>query len=231
MMNYLYIDIETIPAQSPEAHAAVAETVKPPAQMKKAETIAAWEANEKAQAVKDAIARTSLDGTYGHIHTIGFALNEAKPDCRYLADKYSSEFEAEVLSEFFAAADELGRGNPYPVCVVGHNLIGFDLRFIWQRAIILGVRVPAWLPRDPKPWGNEAFDTMVAFAGQRGMIGLDRLCRALGIPGKDDIDGSMVASLWEAHRSDDIARYCMDDVERTRSVHRRMAVAFGELAA
>jgi hypothetical protein len=63
------------------------------------------------------------------------------------------------------------------------------------------------------------------------MIGLDRLCGVLGIPGKDDIDGSMVASLWEAQRSDDIARYCMDDVERTRNVHRRMAVAFGEMAA
>ena len=50
-MNYLYLDIETIPAQSPEAHAAIAENVKPPAQMKKAETIAAWEANDKAQDV------------------------------------------------------------------------------------------------------------------------------------------------------------------------------------
>jgi hypothetical protein len=229
-MNYLYLDIETIPAQSPETHAAIAENVKPPAQMKKAETIAAWEANDKAQAVKDAIAKTSLDGTYGHIHTIGFAVNDASPDCRYLGDRYSPGFEADVLREFFAAADEAGRESPFPVCVVGHNLIGFDLRFIWQRAIILGVRVPRWFPRDPKPWGDEAFDTMLAFAGQRGMIGLDRLCRALGIPAKDDIDGSMVAGLWEAQRSDDIASYCMDDVVRTRAVHRRMAVAFGEAA-
>jgi hypothetical protein len=229
-VNYLYLDIETIPAQLPEAHAAIAENVKPPAQMKKAETIAAWEANDKAQAVKDAIAKSSLDGTFGHIHTIGFAINDAKPDCRYLADRYSPEFEKSVLNEFFIAANEASRNNPFPVCVVGHNHIGFDFRFIWQRAIILGVRVPGWFPRDPKPWGNEAFDTMLAFAGQRGMISLDRLCRALGIPGKDDIDGSMVASLWEAQRSDNIARYCMDDVERTRAVHRRMAVAFGEAA-
>lgn len=229
-MNYLYLDIETIPAQSPEAHAVIAETVKPPAQMKKAETIAAWEANDKAQAVQDAIAKTSLDGTYGHICCIGFAVNHDKPDCRYLADAYSPAFEAEVLREFFAKADEVGSGNPYPVCVVGHNVIGFDLRFIWQRAIILGVRVPRWFPRDPKPWSSEAFDTMLAFAGQRNTIGMDRLCRVLGIEGKTDIDGSMVSSLWEAGRSDDIARYCMDDVERARAIHRRMAVAFGEAA-
>lgn len=229
-MNYLYLDIETIPAQSPEAHAAIAETVKPPAQMKKAETIAAWEASDKAQAVQDAIAKTSLDGTYGHICCIGFAVNDDKPDCRYLAGTYSPGSEAEALREFFAKADEVGTGNPYPVCIVGHNVIGFDLRFIWQRAIILGVRVPNWFPRDPKPWSHEAFDTMLAFAGQRGTIGMDRLCRVLGIEGKTDIDGSMVASLWEAGRADDIARYCMDDVERTRAIHRRMAVAFGEAA-
>jgi len=228
--NYLYVDIETIPAQSPEIHAAIAENVKPPAQMKKAETIAAWEASDKAQAVQDAIAKTSLDGTYGHICCVGFAVNDGAPDCRYLPDRYSPDLEAELLHDFFARVNEVGANNPYPVCVVGHNVIGFDLRFIWQRAIILGVRVPGWFPRDPRPWGNEAFDTMIAFAGQRGTIGMDRLCRALGIEGKGEIDGSMVASLWEVRRSDDIARYCMDDVERTRAIHRRMQVAYGEAA-
>lgn len=229
-MNFIYLDIETIPAQSRASHEAIAATVKPPAAMKKAETIAAWEANDKAQAVADAIARTSLDGTYGHIHTIGFALNDGDADCRYLPDRYSPDLEAGLLRDFFGKVTELGTDNRYPVCVVGHNVIGFDLRFIWQRAIILGVTAPSWLPRDPKPWSNEAFDTMLAFAGSRGTISMDRLCRALGIEGKTDIDGSMVASLWEAGRSDDIARYCMDDVERTRAIHRRMAVAFGEAA-
>lgn len=229
-MNFLYLDIETIPAQDDETRALVAQSVKPPAAMKKADTIAAWEANDKPQAVADAIAKTSLDGTYGHICCIGFAVNDAAPDCRYLFGKYSAESEASALREFFAKADEFGANNPYPVCVVGHNVIGFDIRFIWQRAIILGVPVPRWFPRDPKPWGNEAFDTMLAFAGQRGTIGMDRLCRVLGIEGKTDIDGSMVASLWEAGRSDNIARYCMDDVERTRAIHRRMLVSFGEVA-
>jgi len=230
-VNFLYLDIETIPAQSPEAQAAVAATVKHPATMKKADTIAAWEANDKAQAVSDAIAKTSLDGTYGHIHTIGFALNEGEVDCQYLPDLYSSELEAEALRAFFAKVDAFGVSNPYPLCIVGHNLVGFDIRFIWQRAIILGVRVPQWFPRDPKPWSNEVFDTMTAFAGQRNTIGLDRLCQALGLNGKGDVDGSMVASLWEARRSDDIARYCMEDIERTRAVHRRMSVAFGDRAA
>lgn len=230
-MNYLYLDIETIPAQSPEVHAIIAESVKPPAQMKKSDTIAAWETNDKAQAVRDAISKTSLDGAYGHICCIGFALNDAKTDCRYLPDLHSPALEAEQLRGFFTAADEIGLNNPRPVCIVGHNVVGFDIRFIWQRAIILGVRVPHWFPRDPKPWGNEAFDTMTAFAGQRNTISMDRLSKVLGLAGKGDIDGSMVAGLWEAQRSDDIAQYCMDDVERTREIHHRMMVAYGEVVA
>ncbi|MBI1620319.1 3'-5' exonuclease family protein [Aquamicrobium zhengzhouense] len=228
-MNYLYFDIETIPAQSPEAHAAIAENVKPPAAMKKAETIAAWEQNDRAQAVQDAIAKTSLDGVYGHICCIGFALNDMQPDTTYL-DSYSATGEATILRDFFTAVDDLGRGNNAPICIVGHNVVNFDIRFIWQRAIILGVRVPHWFPRDPKPWGNDAFDTMTAFAGQRGTISMDRLCQALGMDGKSDVDGSMVGQMWAEGRHQEIAQYCRDDVERTRAIHKRMAVAFGEAA-
>lgn len=228
-MNYLYLDIETIPAQSQDAHAIIAETVKPPAQMKKAETIAAWEKNDKAQAVQDAIARSSLDGAYGHICCIGFALGDMEPDSASLRS-YSPEGEATIIRDFFAAATELGNNNHHPVCVVGHNVVGFDIRFVWQRAIILGVRVPAWFPRDPKPWGNDAFDTMTAFAGQRNTISMDRLSKVLGIDGKGDIDGSMVGQLWAEGRHDEIAKYCRDDVARTREIHRRMMVAYGEAA-
>ena len=226
-MNHLYFDIETIPAQSPDVHAVIAGNVKPPATMKKAETIAAWEANDKAQAVQDAIAKTSLDGTYGHICCIGFAVNDMAPDSTSLTS-YSPDNEAAILRDFFAAVNDLTRHDHYPVCVVGHNIVGFDIRFIWQRAIILGVRVPGWLPRDPKPWGIDALDTMTAFAGQRGSISMDRLCAALGLDGKDDIDGSMIGQLWAEGRHEEIARYCRDDVERTRSIHKRMQIAFGE---
>lgn len=237
-MNYLYLDIETIPAQSEEVRKRIAETVTPPARMSKPETIAAWEKNDKPAAVKEAIAKTALDGTYGHICCIGFALNDESPNCRYLSDNYSPELEASILRDFFAECDSYTNKTPPPfpmdlpfsACVVGHNVIGFDIRFIWQRAIVLGVRVPSWFPRDPKPWGTEAFDTMTAFAGQRGTISMDRLCQALGIEGKTDIDGSMVGQLWEERRHDEIAAYCRDDVIRTRNIHRRMAIAFGEAA-
>ena len=64
---FCYIDIETIPTQSAETRARIADTVKPPATMKKAETIAAWEAEQKPVAVEEAISKTGLKGAYGHI--------------------------------------------------------------------------------------------------------------------------------------------------------------------
>jgi hypothetical protein len=117
------------------------------------------------------------------------------------------------------------------VTIVGHNVIAFDIRFIWQRAIVLGVRVPSWFPRDPAPWSGVVFDTMTAFAGARGTIGMDRLSRALGFPGKGDVDGSMVAGMWAAGKYEEIAAYCRSDIERTREIHRRMQIAFGEVTA
>ena len=71
---------------------------------------------------------------------------------------------------------------------------------------------------------------MTAFAGARGTIGMDRLCLALGMDGKGDIDGSMVADLWSQGEFEKIASYCRDDVLRTREIHRRMMIAYGEAA-
>lgn len=222
----LYLDIETIPSQSAEVHARIADGITPPGNISKADTIALWEAEKKPALVKEAIAKTALDGASGHICCIGWAVGEGKSrsaSINRVAD------EKLALQAVFAEMQEVAN-NWEPPVVIGHNVIGFDIRFIWQRAIVLGIRMPAWFPRDPKPWSDSAFDTMTAFAGARGMIGMDRLCQALGMEGKGDIDGSMIGDLWAAGEYEKIAAYCRADVERTREIHRRMLVAYGEAA-
>jgi DNA polymerase elongation subunit (family B) len=224
----LYLDIETIPSQSPEVHARIAETIKPPANYKKADTIAAWEQHEKPAVVKETIAKTSFDGSVGHVCCIGTAVGGYDATSAIIEDVSG---EAALIEQTFRALDKMFSAEPYAsVTIVGHNVINFDIRFLWQRAIVLGIRMPQWFPREPKPWGNEAFDTMTAFAGSRGTIGMDRLCLALGMDGKGDMDGSMVADLWAAGEFDKIATYCRADVERTRQIHKRMQIAFGEAA-
>lgn len=224
----LYLDIETLPSRSPEVHAAIAETITCPGNVSKPESVAAWTAEKKPGLVREAIAKTSFDGAHGHICCIGWAFNN---DPARNVMSIDSLDEADVLATFLDAISvTIDASRNFIPTIIGHNVINFDIRFLWQRAIVLGVRMPNWFPRDPKPWGNDVFDTMTAFAGQRGTIGLDRLCRALGIPGKDDVDGSMVAQMWADGKHSEIAEYCRADVERTRNVHRKMCVAFGMAA-
>lgn len=224
----LYLDIETIPTQSAEVHSRIAETVTPPGNLSKAETIAAWVAEKKPGLVKEAIAKTALDGSVGHICCIGWAWDDGHSVSQWIENV---DDEKEAIRFVVESLNHKVNSTAYPtVTIVGHNVINFDIRFIWQRAIVLGIRMPSWFPRDPKPWGNEAFDTMTAFAGSRGTIGMDRLCLALGMAGKGEIDGSMIGDLWSAGEYEKIASYCRADVERTRQIHRRMQVAYGEAA-
>jgi len=52
--TYVYLDIETIPTQDPIQIEAIKANAKPPAAMKKAETIDAWRAEQGAAAGDDA---------------------------------------------------------------------------------------------------------------------------------------------------------------------------------
>jgi DNA polymerase elongation subunit (family B) len=213
----VFLDIETIPTQCPDARANFRAEVKAPGNIKKPESIAAWiDANADA-AASEAIAKTSFDPAHGHICTIGWAIDDETPQAAHAA---TVEEESDVLRAFFGGLRQHTR-----YTFVGHNVRAFDLRFILCRAVVLGVRVPQSFPRDPKPWDKTVFDTMFAWAGKRGTIGLDRLCGALGIPGKGGFDGSQVAQAWADGEHDRIAEYCCDDVERVQAIWRKFEAA------
>lgn len=217
----IYIDIETIPTQSQDVRAEIAALIKPPASMKKAETIAAWEADDKLSAVMDAVGKTSFDPAFGHICTIAWAVGE---DPVQVTHASSVDQEADVLRAFFSVIPTDTWAKPR---FIGHYITGFDLRFILCRAVILGVHIPPTFPRDPKPWGNDIFDTMTAWSGAKGSISMDKLARAFGLQGKGGFDGSMVAEAWANGDHETIINYCASDVETTRAIHQRfVAVNF-----
>lgn len=214
-MNTIYLDIETIPNQSAEYRAAVRENIKPPAQYSKPDSIAKWIADNGDAAADEAVARTSFDPALGHICTIGWAIGDGE-----VLTVHGQTVDAEplLIEQFFATLPTLGLNQ-----FVGHYISGFDLRFILCRAIVLGVKLPCKtiFPRQPKPWDDAVFDTMTAWAGTRDKISMDNLCRALGISGKDDMDGSMVAEAWANGEHEKIAEYCRRDVEAVRAIHQR----------
>lgn len=221
-MARLYIDIETLPGQPGWVRDDVAAGVKPPATLKKAESIAAWERDERPAAVQEAWERTALDAAYGQVCCIGWAVEDGPVQTRVVADT-SLEAERELLADVFGEWQRMHSTSGTRPVVVGHFVTGFDLPFLWRRGVVHGVRPPMWLPRNPKPWSEAVIDTMSLWAGDRDRISLDKLCKALGVPGKGD--GPTGADVWpmaQAGKWDEIAAYCAADVERARVACKRM---------
>ena len=112
------------------------------------------------------------------------------------------------------------------VTVVAHHA-DFDLRFLFHRAVVLGVRLPWWFPVNARanhwsPGSPRVIDTMTYWAGHGGRIGQDRLCAALGIERGDDIGGAEVYDRWLAGDGEAIWEHNRADVERLRTIHRRL---------
>lgn len=239
-MNFV-LDLESVPAQNPELIAAMRadmkaeldealEAIRAPSNYrdeakiseyvntKHAELVAAHDAK-----VQDAYLKTSFDGGMGQICAIGWAVDDEEPGVYYVED-LTPAAERKLLEDFFCVLTDARKPGD-PMCFVGHNIIGFDIRFIWQRAIVLGVKPPYNFPRDPKPRGDSTFDTMTAWAGPKDRVSMDKLCRIFGIPGKGEISGADVWPMVQAGRIEDIAAYCIGDIRRTRELHRRMTFA------
>lgn len=240
----IFIDIETIPDQRPGALDAfiadARENFRAPSALTKEQAaadlgltdaseikftskdamLAKWcerFRDEKAEEVAELNWRkTSFDGSAGQIVCIGFACDD------FSARAYDGMDETELLQDFFCWLTDVHSIQDRPR-FVGHNIVGFDLRFIWQRAVILGVQPPIWLPNNPRPWDDSVFDTMTQWAGSGNRISLDKLCKALGIAGKTEgIDGSLVWPYVRDGRLAEVAAYCSNDVEITREAFRRL---------
>jgi DNA polymerase elongation subunit (family B) len=215
MERFVYFDLETIPSQSPAYLERCLGKVKPPASIKKPESIEKWYAESAEAAAREMFEKSSFDGGRGHICTIAWAKNDDEIKCFHAA---TIEEEKPLIAAFFNDLD------PYhSEILVGHNIIGFDIGFLRKRAIALGVKLPGptTFPRDPKPWDKKIQDTMVMWAGSGNRVSMDDLCDILGIEGKGDFDGSMVADAWRNGEHATIAEYCADDVRRTREIHKR----------
>lgn len=229
---YIHLDIETIPSQDPAIKAALASEITPPGNYKSAEAIGKWEQEAKPGLIEEAYRKTSFDGALGQIVVASVAIDDETPVTFWRPEWRDAEHY--ILSSLFGAIEGFTerhlsggtRGHVKPV-FVGHYIADFDLRFIFQRAVMLGIRPPACIPFKAKPWDEAIFDTMTMWAGAKGRVSLDKLCRALGVATKgseigEEIDGSMVWDFVQAGRIADVAAYCAGDVERVRAVRRRL---------
>ncbi len=236
----LFIDVETVPSQAPDARELVRHGIKPPTVMTKAETIAAWWKDKAEEAIEEAYRKQSFDALHGEI--ISIAVCSDAHDRTWSYCRKQGEPEADLLTAFFAVVDywtgELAHqllgtksdassawpmDDHHPVC---HNA-PFDLPYLWRRCRVLGVQVPRWLPSPANLRTNghnpTAACTMETWAGRGGRISMDALCRALGVQTpKGDLDGSQVFDAWLAGEYERIATYNLADAVACREVWHRL---------
>jgi len=113
--------------------------------------------------------------------------------------------------------------------LVGHNIIGFDLPFIFQRCLVHCISgKPLVDLREFNVRG--VFDTMHQWwLGARRFVSLDDIAWALGIESSktEAVEGSKVFDLYHAGRLAEIREYNLNDVRVTRKVYERMVGCFG----
>jgi len=228
-MTNLYADIETIPDQDEGALENARELVKVPANYKKPEAIERYRLSNAAEAYE----KTALNGLHGEICSIAWALGDGEIQGHI---RKSDEPESDVLLLFFESVVHDVRRNgegAFPrLTWIGHNLIDFDLRFLKQRCIVNGIKPPFLIPADARHASNDVFDTMKAWAGWKGYVKQDALCRALGIESSSEefnsvdlaeMDGSKVWAAYQRGDYDHILTYNKLDVWKVRELHKRMS--------
>jgi DNA polymerase elongation subunit (family B) len=198
----LFLDIETLPAEDKDAWLADhGESVRP----------RRGESDEDAR--ERAFRETSLDGTFGRLFCIGYV---TEPPADSPVGVISGD-EATVLRQFWTLARKSD-------LFIGHNVLDFDLRFIYQRSVILDVK-PTKQLSFARYRSAPVFDTMREWSkwGQGQYTSLDVLATALGIESpKAHMSGADVYDYWRADRGSEILEYCRGDVEVLRRVYRRM---------
>ena len=221
-MSYLYLDIETIPAQNDQVKADILATIKPPGNIKKQESLDKWMAENSEQAAEEKWLKTSFDGGRGEIIAIAWAFDDNEVQCNF---RDRGESEADLLCEFYDAVTQsmyASAINDITTVIHGSKDL-FDLRFLYQRSVVLKEKPSFKINQDSRYNGDKTFDTMTAWAGWGNFVSLDAICKSLGIESpKGEMTG---ADVWPEFQKGNIAgiiKYNISDVVALREVHKRL---------
>jgi 3'-5' exonuclease len=208
-------NIVSIPTENTEHIAMIASKIKPPGTMKKADTIEKWVREEKQNAIDEAVLKTTFDGAYGSICCIGWKIDKNETQTVVGTEK-------EIIKAFFDSLLTKFHPTNDTIKFVGHNLIDFDLPFLFKRCVINNIPLLSYIPINPRFGSDKVFDTSTEFAGYGKRISLDTLSKLLGMAGKVGMTGDDVYPTYQAGRIDDIADYCVGNVDLTHAVYERL---------
>jgi 3'-5' exonuclease len=170
--------------------------------------------------------KLALKAEKGRLLTIGVTVEENNRVVRqglFGRDRQTGLFhldEAKMLRAFWNFVGAFVEGKDL---FVGHNILDFDLPFLIKRSIVHRIK-PAKISF-ARFRQSPIFDTMWEWSLWRERISLNDVAEAVGIasPKNGGINGSQIYDYFCAGKHEEIALYCMRDVECAREIYYRIS--------
>lgn len=223
----IYLDIMTLPNPGMYTELLMAKTKDP-------STPARWRDIKDSLKEKKEVEQTALVGSLGRTYIIGFAMDDGPPTYLrvenatkiYMKPDYE-KLERQMLLDFFDFVNTATVDGEQPF-FVGHNLIGFHLRFLWQRSVLLDIDCPQPIRsaiNNGYRYPRNCYDTMLEWSGVGRSCSFDLLSRSFEATDGGDIDLLSKGLFYEFIHGDDrcIASKNMKDVKTVRSMYKRMS--------
>lgn len=205
MDNRIFIDIETIPGEEMPS----LDEIQAPANYKDEAKIKAYKEANQVELYK----KQALDSMKGRIICIGAIWGSRYFNtCATLEELNLARFAQDIKD----IIDEIRS----PLMFVGWNISGFDLPWLWRKAIQYDLReLRRSIPKDNRTC---YIDLMKVWAADyKDYVSLDNCAKYLGIP-HDTEKGSCVYDWWKSGDIDKIAEHCRKDIETTIEIYKRI---------
>ena len=211
----LFLDIETVPQVSNFAELSEAEQKL-------------WDKKTQRQREEEVSAedfygeRAGIMAEFGKIICISVGMYEKNETLKIKT--FAHDDERKLLEEF---GEIFNSSRLRDVILCAHNGKEFDFPWIARRFLISGMQPPIPFQMfGKKPWEIPHLDTMELwkFGDWKSFISLELMAHIFGVPTpKDDIDGSMVASIYYIEKDlPRIVKYCEKDVLTLANVFRKL---------
>lgn len=212
-LSTIVFDLETLP----DGEYPTPEDVKVPGSMKKEETIYAFTHNpENLEQVYRDRSKSYIEG---RILSIGWKADDDETIVHINGDEETvmQEFDIAIKTKF---RERFDTDTIHSVKWIAHNLNTFDGPYLRLRAMKYNCEY-ILKAMGEKP---DFVDTMkvACYPDYRGYVSLDALCKLFGLPGKGEIDGSMIYDMYKAGKIKEIADYCKSDVDKLYLVAQKL---------
>jgi hypothetical protein len=230
MNRLLVIDIETAPATNPEVIEAIRESITVPGNYKKPESIAEWYRTQGVEVMQERVAGTALKGMQGELIAVGYNrvdfVHDGNGGQEIVAEQRAIHVREpnESPKDFLRKILWLDVANlSAPQVTAGHNLVQFDLPFLWQQCVRHNIPWVPWLPVLPSAFSPDVLDTMTGLVGHRNTISLKDAAAACGIPYDPDAGASSaVPTAWQDGNLDFVRRHLENDITVTTALAARI---------